>query len=76
MSEITKQQLGFGMRNRVVVEFYSDEYGQNVRVRYTNNNGVEHGIVNLIGARNSSGKPHTVDTIISEGLQVLLQNTT
>ena len=77
MECVSKAQLEFAIKNKVVIQFYSDAYGKNVRTQYSTTEGVEHGFITTVGMkRRSDGKPHTVESAIAENLQTLLESST
>ena len=67
----------FAIRIKIIVEIYGDQYGRNVRARYQDDDGVEHGCVILIGSkRQSDGLPHTIGSATEEAMQRLLEAAT
>lgn len=67
----------FASRSKVIVEIYGDQYGRNVRARYQDDNGIEHGCVILLGSkRQSDGLPHTIGSATEEAMQRLLEAAT
>lgn len=57
----------FVVKNKVMIDFYSDEHGRNVRARYTDNKGVEYGYVILLGSR-------SLGFVVEELVQTLMSN--
>lgn len=57
----------FVVKNKVVIDFYNDQYGRNVRARYTDSEGFGHGHVVLLGNR-------SVGFVVEEMLQTMMTN--
>ena len=76
MNDIQKALSEFASRNKVVVDFFSDMYGVNVRARYKTDEGVEHGYVVEVGRKRDDGLPHTIASATEEAILILLQAAT
>jgi len=57
----------FAARNKVVIDCYSDKYGRNVRVAYTDSDGAEHGYIMPLGSR-------SFGFVVEELLQTVMLN--
>jgi hypothetical protein len=77
MDNTQRAMAEFAKCSKVVVEIYGDKYGNCVRARYETDEGVEHGLVILLGSkRQSDGLPHTIGSATEESIQMLLEAAT
>ena len=68
------EMVDFACSHGVLVAFYGDKFGKNVRVSFLEN-GVEFGHVNTIRMkRPADGEPHTIESAVSDALWRLMQD--
>jgi hypothetical protein len=71
----TKEIAHPSFRCKLVVTRYDGEYGKNVSVHYTTDDGVLYGCELTIGMKNADGVPRTDAMCVKEAIQILLDNT-